>query len=257
MEEVLGQEVIEQEHIPPAEDPALAFDQGDSDQTVILTDPDDLAAKLEEANMELEKIRQRAESQDLMIRRQGSELGELRKKVYTPLTDQDRNAIASRISSGDYSAIDEIEARGREVQKHETEYAQSEADIAKAEISRNIPNFESYIDDIADLAGRVGYSADNVKAFKEDPYGSSSPETVINLAKEVIRQKGARTANLDGSTNTAADVVNRLASASRSTVVRSSTGGASRNTTSASSIDLSSLSDEQLDTLMRDEGLIK
>jgi hypothetical protein len=115
----------------------------------------------------------KAEHQDKMLARLGTELGLLRKS-----TPEDETARLEQIRQvywedpvAGHKALEEwrIEQKTRENQKHQDEQIEA-YEKNRSNVTSWSPDFESSIDDMAEIIKQDGVDAASIEAFKKQPY---------------------------------------------------------------------------------------
>ncbi|MCC7212520.1 MAG: hypothetical protein IT451_11865 [Candidatus Brocadia sp.] len=148
-------------------------------------------------NTEVEKLRKRTENQQKFFDRIGTELGLLRKQLPEDEKrelEKVRDAFAEDPIKG-MSAYKEYEGKIKEredfINKVQVE---EKAEQVKENLSNLVKDFETKIDEIAELLKEDGASADTIRQYKENPYVYGE-EINLNLYKRTISRSEVKKLN--------------------------------------------------------------
>lgn len=221
----------------------------------------------EDLEAENQALQRRLEQQELFIRRRSTEIGELRKQLKERndglKEDLDSKYIGDTAQSVKVALeIEKNELRLADLENQQTDMERVHA--AQKVFSMYVQPGEVSVDDMAACLVNDGIAPEFVEQFKRDPYRSTTPETLVHVAKRAKAEKTLsqvvafakaqhqRIKELETGSS-AESVVKRIERAAKqtSTVTASSGGSRGGAKPSVSSADIASLSDAELNELLK------
>jgi hypothetical protein len=255
LEELLGETPEE------TESPGHAAKEPDTDSEPATTgEPEPQQEdKLKSLEERLATLQKQVEDKESYIQQRSREIGELRKQLR-------QKADTMRAEVPDLAVEDPVAAVERVIMARETEQElarlemQEASNQNKAVIMRAIPDIESKIDAIAEIARADGAPPEVIREFKANPFATAPPilKMLADRADKATRLSELE-AKLSAMTSSHENVAEKIAAAAKKPpVMTGKTGGAAtRNDDRFGNItedDLGSLSEEELDRLLEQEG---
>lgn len=193
--------------------------------------------KITVSKTEYEKLSKQVKDKEQFIQRQAHEIGDLRHRRQN--LEAEIDGIKMTINTDtllenplkameDMKVLDDKRIQVEAINRIET------AMVTKEVINRDIPEFESLIDTIAEIALKDGIPAQNVETFKRNPY-AEPPELLLAYAKRAqeTRTYGAEkqrlaelTRELEESKKKSGEFLKNIENAASKKTVSSKTGGA-------------------------------
>ncbi len=249
----LAEALVSAEQTEPAAAP-----EGDTPPEATIPTVEELQATIDDLKSQKEKIAEVEANQRKMITRQANELGDLRKKAYSPITENEKRQYAERIAEDDLTVIDEIEKRAAESAKAETTYLDQMDTVNRDQVMQAVTNFDEIKDEVVALAASRGYNASEVEYFRNNPW-RTDPAITIQLASEVITTQRLKTLEAENATlkNKPSEVLAKIdAAAQGSATLTPKTSPASKGDPEPAPTQIADLSDTQLAELMRKQNLV-
>ena len=207
---------------------------------------------------ELDRLRKQVGDKEKYIQDRNREVGELRKQLRDEASKL-REGVPDLFMESPVKAIENVlMAREREERAAMLEM-ESAWDENKAKVLAFSPNFESRVEEIAEIAKGDGVPPEMVRAFKTNPY-ATSPQLLHALLKRADDAKELKTLRdrLVKEKKEKDGVAERIAKAAAKTSgVTGKTPGASPSSDRFKNVtesDLDDLSDADLDALLEREG---
>ena len=138
---------------------------------------------------EIQKLRAQIQENQKYIDRQGTEIGELRKKVTQPppATEEEKEQKNAGFFDDPGKAVKETVNETLDEREEKDAKAKADAMEFRAGNERavleQIPEFNELVGDIAELAKADGFSEEHLVMFKRDPFLTSEPAILINYAR--------------------------------------------------------------------------
>ena len=254
-EETVGseEEVSEEGSEPSGEESPVSEEEESSSDTI---------------DSELEKLRKRVQDKEEFIQRQAREIGELRKLVREALGAETVGTEQGLQQKGEEGLNDEVffekpvEAVKKTVEQILAErerQIQAEAQRAlevEKTVKERVPDFEKYIDEIAELAKEDGYPDEAIAAFKANPYMGSDPHVLLSYARrvEAARQLNQLKAELEKAKKAPEEFLKKIQKAASGTSTLSNVAPSTpKDRTEFSEKTITSLSDAELDKLLNEK----
>ena len=119
-------------------------------------------------------------------------------------------------------------------------------------VTKVVPHFADLIDDITTIAKEDGYTEENLRAFKADPFTSSDPNILISYAKRAEMRKELaeykqRVAELEKEPENVVKRIQEAGKRSATLTGRTTPSAGTKKGSDVSVSQISSMSDAELD----------
>jgi hypothetical protein len=204
-------------------------------------EPPDEVAELRKQN---ELLQKNLEGLKKVVDRQGNELGKARKALI-------EKPKAEEFIDDPVAATEKLMEHKKQTEEQANEQVQEYLRHAKATVQKHVPEFDSSINDIAEIMKNDGADEETLESFKKNPL-VFTPAVLVNLAhraklvKEITKLK-EEVASLK---KTPSDIVSKINKATNASPVVTAKAGGSPKKATTNAKDIYKMSDEQLNALL-------